>query len=70
MDIKPFFVETATESDLDNEAALYGVFSREYYGDTHSYKPNEHCFWDAESEAWLETDQHLRERILQRIGRP
>lgn len=66
MNIKPFFLETATGYDLDNQASLYSVFSRERYGDAHSYKPNDHCFWDPEAEAWLETDEHLRERIMSR----
>lgn len=52
-----------------DELAKIPPISREVYGDDFDNKPNDHCVWQNIScttnvhMAWVETDEHLRERI-------
>lgn len=52
--------------------ALSGInaICREYYGNDHSQKPNDHCCWEGSElrlSGWHETDGHLRTRISESL---
>jgi hypothetical protein len=47
--------------------------NREVYGYCRNNKPNDHCVWvdiglSAPIECWVETDEHLRNRIKEKIS--
>lgn len=57
-----FNFEKATGEHLTNLAKLYGHL-RLRYGDSPEVKPNDHCYWDPNWQAWFENDDHFRKRI-------
>lgn len=59
-------------STLDAYASLCAV-SREVYGFDVKAKPNDHCNWERQFPtinsrfAWIEDDDHFRQRILNKL---
>src|SRR5690606_6136855 len=53
---------------LDRISSEWGTERENYGNDINSPPPNGHCYWDLlNNEGWLETDEHLRERLKNKV---
>ncbi|MBE9542566.1 MAG: hypothetical protein IMF01_09625 [Proteobacteria bacterium] len=53
--------------DLVSQITAPGI-SRESYGFNIFTQPNNHCFWCPYEQAWIEKDDHLRDRYRKYLG--